>query len=165
MRARTLGLVPSHMSDMIFTNELAFAGQQLFDEDNRGRFLALFRHPVDRAISLFHRLQASGNAKYTDMSVLEWTNLKSSESNYMVHNLRGLPNDREIDNIDLILAKELIRQRFVVGLRDEIAESFRRFDIVLGVDKKNDVDKAEKSKECLAELGGGLDVTPKVSYI
>ena len=48
-----MGLVQSHTSNLIFTMEPQFAGQELYDEEHKGRFLALVRHPVDRALSMF----------------------------------------------------------------------------------------------------------------
>lgn len=75
LRAKELGLVPSRAADLIFTMEPGFAGkrnftmhhcyqnclfthsciiigtgEQLYDENNRGRLLTLFRHPVDRVV-------------------------------------------------------------------------------------------------------------------
>ena len=46
-------LVKSHTSDLIFTMEPQFAGQELYDEEHKGRSLALFRHPMDQALSMF----------------------------------------------------------------------------------------------------------------
>merc|ERR1719491_254386 len=74
IRAKELGLVQSHTTDVIFTMEPNFAGQNLYDEDNKGRLLALFRHPVDRAVSMFYYLQTATWEKtyspdWADMSV------------------------------------------------------------------------------------------------
>ena len=46
LRAKKMGLVQSRAADIIFTMEPQFAGQELYDEDHKGRLLALFRHPV-----------------------------------------------------------------------------------------------------------------------
>ena len=59
--------------------------------------------------------------------------------------------------MDLIIAKELVRQRFIVGLMDEMNESIRRFNIVLGVDESS-----ERSQQCMEDFGllAPKDVTP-----
>jgi len=61
------------------------------------------------------------------------------------------------DEKDLIIAKELVRQRFIVGLMDEMVESIRRFNIVLGVDESS-----ERSQQCMEDFGllAPKDVTP-----
>ena len=43
-RARDLGLVPSGLANLIFTDKLKYAAIELFGEANRGRAIALFRH-------------------------------------------------------------------------------------------------------------------------
>ena len=121
MRAKRLGLVQSHTTDLIFTMEPNFAGQELYDEENKGRFLALFRHPVDRALSMFFYLQTATwertyRPEWANMTVLEWANLPNAEEDYMVHKLVGKPFGEKVDETDLIIAKELVRQRFIVGL-------------------------------------------------
>ena len=57
LRAQQLGLVPSGMADMIVTTSyLNFALEHLYDNQHKGRVLAMFRHPVDRLVSLFYYL-------------------------------------------------------------------------------------------------------------
>jgi len=153
LRAKEMGLVQSHTSDLIFTMEPQFAGQELYDEDNKGRFLALFRHPVDRALSMFFYLgtatwERTYRPEWANMTVLEWTNLEHAEEDYMVHKLTGKKFGDKVDETDLIIAKELVRQRFIVGLMEEMNESIRRFNIVLGVD-----DESERSQQCMVEFG------------
>ena len=94
------------------------------------------------------------------MSVLEWAALPNAESNYMVHKLVNKSFGDQVTETDLIIAKELVRQRFVVGLVEEMEESVRRFNIALGVDTENN----ERNKECMREFFGAKeDVTPAVA--
>lgn len=155
LRAKKMGLVQSHKTDMIFTMEPQFAGEHLYDEENKARFMALFRHPVDRAVSMFYYLQTATWEKtyrpeWKDMSIIEWANLPNAEEDYMVHKLVGKTFGEKVDETDLIIAKELVRQRFIVGLMDEMEESVRRFNIVLGVDESK-----ERSQQCMKEFGFG----------
>lgn len=153
IRAKQLGLVQSHTTDLIFTMEPNFAGQELYDVDNKGRFLALFRHPVERAVSMFFYLQTATwertyRPEWADMTVMEWASLPNNEQDYMVHKLVGKSFGETVDETDLIIAKELVRQRFIVGLMGEMNESIRRFNIVLGVDEGSD-----RSAQCMKEFG------------
>jgi len=168
LRAKELGLVQSHTTDLIFTMEPNFAGRELYDEANKGRFLALFRHPVERAVSMFYYLQTATwertyRPEWADMSVIEWAGLEHQEEDYMVHKLVGKKFGDPADETDLIIAKELVRQRFIVGLMGEMKESIRRFNIVLGVD-----DESERSQKCMIEFGLVIepeeqDTTPAVA--
>lgn len=83
------------------------------------------------------------------MSVLEWANLPNSESDYMVHKLVNKSFGETVSETDLIIAKELVRQRFVVGLMEEMEESIRRFNVALGVDGED-----ERNRECMVEFFG-----------
>lgn len=153
LRAKELGLVQSHTTDLIFTMEPNLAGQELYDEENKGRFLALFRHPVERAFSMFYYLQTASwertyHPEWANMTALEWANLPNGEEDYMVHKLVGKGFGDKVDETDLIIAKELVRLRFIVGLMEEMNESIRRFNIVLGVDEAN-----ERSQQCMEEFG------------
>lgn len=156
LRAKKIGLVQSHTTDLIFTMEPNFAGRELYDEENKGRFLSLFRHPVDRAFSMFYYLQTATwertyRPEWANITVLEWANLPNAEEDYMVHKLVGKSFGMEADETDLIIAKELVRQRFIVGLMDEMNESIRRFNIVLGLDEES-----ERSQKCMVEFGLGI---------
>ena len=72
----------------------------------------------------------------------------------MVRKLVGKSFAEPVDESDLIIAKELLRQRFIVGLMGEMEESIRRFNIALGIDEES-----ERNKECMVEFFGPKDVT------
>jgi hypothetical protein len=67
----------------------------------------------------------------------------------MVHKLVNKSFGEKVTETDLIIAKELVRQRFVVGLMAEMEESVRRFNIALGVDVEE-----PRNKECMQEFFG-----------
>lgn len=153
LKAKKMGLVQSHTTDLIFTMEPQFAGSELYDEDHKGRFLAIFRHPVDRALSMFFYLgtatwERTYRPEWANMTVMEWAALDHMETDYVVRKLVGKNYGSTVDEMDLIVAKELVRQRFVVGLMEEMNESIRRFNIVLGVDEESD-----RSQKCMVEFG------------
>ena len=59
IRAKELGLVPSGLADIIFTNNPNFAIEHLYDEQHKGRVIGLFRHPVERLVSKFYYLRVA----------------------------------------------------------------------------------------------------------
>lgn len=130
------------------------AGEHLYDEFNRGRILALFRHPIDRVVSKFYYLQTATwertyRPEWAELTIMEWAQKPSEDENFMVRKLVGKSFGDPVDLHDLIVAKELVRQRVVVGLMSEMEESFKRFNIVLGVDENE-----ARNKKCMDEFFG-----------
>lgn len=55
-RAKQLNLGQSELADVIVVQHL-YEAESLFDDEHRGRLFAMFRHPIDRALSMFYYLQ------------------------------------------------------------------------------------------------------------
>ena len=72
------------------------------------------------------------------MTVIEWANLPNAESDYMIQKLANKRFDENMNEVDLIVAKDLVRQRFVVGLMEETEESVRRFNVAYNDDKEEE---------------------------
>ena len=98
--------------------------------------------------------------EWANMTVMEWAALDHMETDYVVHKMVGKSPGSTVDEKDLIIAKELVRQRFIVGLTDEMSESIRRFNIVLGVDEETD-----RSKQCMLDFGVSerKDISPVIA--
>ena len=159
----------SYTADVIFTGEPSFAAQYLFDEVHRGKFMSIFRHPVERAVSMYNYLKTATQeqryrAKHANMTLIEWASLPDEEDNYMIHKLVGKKHGEKVDETDLIIAKQLVRRRFVVGLTKEMDESIRRFTTVLGVDNMSTDGRIQQCMEELYETGKNKEMGhPKVS--
>ena len=157
LRAEEMGLVPSGKADIIFAMDVNFAASHLFDRLHKGRVFAIFRNPIDRLVSKFYYLQTatwerSYKPEWADMTILEWAEKHNADENFLVKKIVGKKLIDEVGMTDLIIAKEIIRRRFIVGLLDEMEESIHRFNIMLGVDEED-----EKSQECLDEAFGSSD--------
>lgn len=158
-RAQRMGLVPSHQADVIVSMEMGAAVQHLYDHKddgrNKGRVLAMFRHPIDRLVSKFYYLQVatwekSYRPEWNGLSLIEWAKNNKrggADSNIMVHKLTGKAWTDRVSEKDLIVAKKILRDYVVVGLLDEAEESFRRFNIVLGIDERE-----ARNERCMNEL-------------
>mmetsp|Transcript_33250 Transcript_33250/g.49549 ORF Transcript_33250/g.49549 Transcript_33250/m.49549 type:complete len:377 (-) Transcript_33250:23-1153(-) len=143
-RAKKLGFAQSQWADIAFTpfpKNLA----DIFTPRHKGRFFALFRHPVDRAVSLFsHRSKASWEKKegvyMPELQEIGLENyLKEEHGNFLVDNggyMVSLILDKDritpLTEADIRAAKEILRVKFLVGLTSRIEESVERFDRYFG---------------------------------
>mmetsp|Transcript_13745 Transcript_13745/g.29873 ORF Transcript_13745/g.29873 Transcript_13745/m.29873 type:complete len:370 (-) Transcript_13745:146-1255(-) len=154
LRAEKLGLVPSKKVDMIFTSDINFAADHLFDSNHRGRILAFFRNPVDRSVSKFYYLQTATwertyRPEWAGMEIVEWATHHNLDENFVVKKILGKKLSEPVDIGDLVLAKEIVRRRFIVGLMNDMEESIRRFNIILGLSYAD-----EKGQSCREEYFG-----------
>lgn len=154
LRAEEMGLVPSGLADLIVTPNLNFAIEHLYDKNHKGRVLALFRHPVERLISKFYYTQvATWERSYrpdlVDMDLLYWAENINTERNHIVKSLVGLGPDAPVYEADLAVAVRTVKQRFIVGLMNEMEDSIHRFNIFMGIDESK-----EPNRECMDEFFG-----------
>lgn len=162
LRAKELGLAESHAADIIFTSDINFASQHLFDRINKGRVLAFFRHPIDRLVSKFYYLQTATwentyRPEWKDLTLLEWAKDHNVDENHMVKKILGKKLIDKVDMMDLIVAKEIVRHKFFVGKMDDMEESLKRFNTVLGVKSWD-----EKTRQCFKEYFGKEEVVASV---
>lgn len=134
-------------TSFVSTSEFHQVTSMLFAPDRQARMFALFRHPIDRAVSKFYYLQKATweptyNAKWAKMTLDEWASRDRGENNWMTRKLVGKSQKDELTPQDLDDAKEILRTKFVVGLMDKMEESVHRFNLVLGVDEGNPTNKA-----------------------
>ena len=152
-----MGLVQSRKADMIFTSDINFASDHLFDPEHKGRIFALFRNPVDRLVSKFHYLKTATwertyRPEWASMGVVEWATQYNQDENFLVKKIVGKKLNDPSDINDLVVAKEIIRTRFIVGMMNDMEESLRRFNIVLGLS-----DTDEQGQRCHESIFGPKD--------
>ena len=86
-----------------------------------------------------------------------WVNYVNIDNNHMVKKLAGkLRWDDKATELDLLRAKNTIRQRMIVGLMTDMEESFNRFNKVLNINEDTD----DRYKLCMDLYFGG-DVAKK----
>lgn len=138
--------------DFISSTEFRFASEMLFSPNHKARMFALFREPIDGAVSKFYYLQKATweptyNKRWARMTLEEWATRDRGDNNWMVRYLVGKPNSVELTNEDLEVAKEIVRTKFIVGLMDKFDESVHRFNILLGIDESD-----PKNQQCIKEF-------------
>ena len=135
-RAADMGLVQSQLADVIVTPHIYTAVTTLFDQGHRARMFTTIRHPIERAVSMFHYLSVADWEPTYDpdlafVNVEMYARSDRVENNWMVRFLTGeLTGDLTERHLDV--AKELLRTYCLVGLMEEKAESIRRFESYLG---------------------------------
>jgi hypothetical protein len=132
-RAAALGLIPSRIVDVVLTPHVHEASK-LFDAHHKGRLFALFRHPVDRVVSLYYFLrmpdqEASIGLNMRGMSLEQFA--ADISENWMVRSLTKAVSGPLTDE-HLNIAKEILRTKFLIGLLDEKTESLRRIESYFG---------------------------------
>lgn len=147
-RAKKLGLVESGVVDMIVTSDPTYAVENLFDATHKGRVMALFRHPIDRLVSRFYYLrEAKWEKQYRPqwkrIDILEYAKVRNTDNDHMVKKMAGIAANATATEAHLRVAMRTIEKRFIVGLMDQMEESVRRFNIVMGIIE------TDENKKCM----------------
>lgn len=143
-RARKLGLAESGLADVV-VGTLLHEVSTIFTEENKGRMFTMFRHPVDRAVSLFHFVQDTQwrnretfQKELSSLTIEEFFKGGLAENNWMTRFLTGELTKGQLTTEDLSKAKEILRRKVLVGLLTEKGESFSRFEKYFGWQLKSD---------------------------
>jgi len=111
----------------------------------------VFRHPVERAASLFYFIQdtqwrqpETRNDQFADITIETFYKNGFAETNWMTRFLTNELTKGELTEKDLDVAKEVLRQKCLVGLLEEKGETFERMQKYFGWRPKN-----EEEQDCL----------------
>ena len=158
--AKDIGFPSSGMAEIIVSN-FVHAADALGSTSHMLRFFGVFRHPIERAISMFYYIQvASWEATYhpelQNWTIEEYARSTRAEENWMTRQLANNPIDTLSDE-DLDLAKEVLRRKFFVGLIDKMEESMDRFERFFRWSYRVNPHNQEKCREGLLSRGGGAN--------
>ena len=89
----------------------------------------MFRNPIEREISNFYAVRSqSEDPVVSTLALSDWINLPSYLGNSMVRQLaQQMDPAVNVTLNDLMIAKEVIRRKCIVGLLEEKQESWNRF--------------------------------------
>ena len=123
--AASIKFADAQVADLV-VSPLVYETNELFTQTSKGRFFAVFSHPVDRAVRLFYTMQDEQPA------LREWTLERYARSTYQENNYltRQLSNQFEgpLDESHYRKAMEIVRDKFLVGLSSKMNESLDRFE-------------------------------------
>ena len=136
-RARDMGLGISGLAELIITPFIRET-ETLFPERSakKGRLFATFRHPLDRAVSMFKYLQyARWEPTYSpelkDWTLEQYASSGKIENNWMTRHLSG-KYEADLIEQDLQISKGIVRNNMLVGLINRLEESMDRFEAYFG---------------------------------
>mmetsp|Transcript_15627 Transcript_15627/g.18160 ORF Transcript_15627/g.18160 Transcript_15627/m.18160 type:complete len:480 (+) Transcript_15627:60-1499(+) len=139
-RAIEMKLVESELAELIVT-PLLHDSAQLFNNtsNHKGRVFALFRHPVERAVSLYHYLQkATWEPTFSESlknikTIEDYAISEFAEDNWMVRFLTNKMTEM-VTRDDLAVAKEILRRKILIGLVIDVRSAIERFMNYFGWD-------------------------------
>eukprot|EP01082_Thalassiosira_pseudonana_P000486 g1631.t1 g1631 contig10:2473250-2474278(-) len=129
--ARDLHLADSGKVDVI-ASSFVLSASSLFNANHRGRAFTILRHPVDNAASLFwtrKQLRPDLRVKYTlaQYAMQDWY-----PDNWVTRQLTGTLPHEELSQIHLDRAKNILSNKFFVGISDQMEESLRQLKAYYG---------------------------------
>lgn len=149
-RAVDLGLTTSGLANVIVSSYYHDSAA-LFDLNHQGRAFMLMRNPIDRAVSMYwHRLKEVGDLD-KDISIEDYAQGNGIENNWMTRFLTNRMTG-ELTKEDMEQAKVILKEKFLIGLLDDLDESMYR--IMKYNDWKFSTDETEKMKQedCIRDL-------------
>jgi len=137
-RAVQMGFASSNLVDVAISS-LLHDSAPLFSPTKKGKIFTMFRHPVDRMVSMFYFLQdnvwkAEGtyNKELAEITIENFFLKNMGENNWHVRFLTNQLTKPYVDEDDFKLAKEVLRRKVLVGLVSEKDASFDRFSRQFG---------------------------------
>jgi len=146
-RARALNLASSPDLDIIVTPYVHLAAK-LFSDTHRGRLFTLFRHPIERAVSMYYEIKTNPKtkSKLEDVSLENYAKSNLAENNWMTRFLTNRRTSELTPEIEAV-AKEVLRKKILIGLLKYKDKSFERFERYFGWKLKG-----EKAQSCHERL-------------
>lgn len=130
-------LVDVVISPLLYdTSKILFAPPDHLSASNptllpKGQLFTMLRHPVEREVSYFYYLQQGGD--FLEMSISDWVTSTSFLDNFMVRSLvNKFDRSYKITIEDLLVSKEVLRRKCLVGLLEEKGSSWRRMKKYFG---------------------------------
>lgn len=159
-RAKQMNLIGSTVArpEVVVSSYLLEIAQEIYDEDHKGKSFVLFRHPIERAVSMYHHHLNLGNIP--DITLEDYAKGQGIENNWMVRYVTGrLEGDLPKEALEH--AKVILKKKFLVGFLDDLQESMERFIKYNNWVFDEDADKANHQEQCvnmLIEVGSNRNV-------
>jgi hypothetical protein len=133
IKARDQGLKDANPNILLLSSNV-FDSSDVFSGSYQAELWAWFRHPVERQISNYFWAKSLplGHPQYHPsmqmLSLTDWAQTQLHTPNAMLAALLGVPTSpMGWTEMDLTIAKNLIRKKAKIGLLEQKTESIRRF--------------------------------------
>jgi hypothetical protein len=149
-RAVDMGLAHSGLSDLIVSSYF-HESAALFDLEHQGRAFIVLRNPIERAVSMYyHRLHELHDLDET-VSIEMYAQGNGIENNWMTRFLANRMTG-ELTKEDLEQAKEILKEKFLIGFLDDLDESIYRIIKYNGWKYALDETEKMKQEDCINDL-------------
>jgi len=129
--AKDLDLASAGVTDVIISGDI-HGVLDIFNNRNRARIFAVFRHPLDRAISKYYA-DLGFDTDLAGMTLPQYVRSGGHrvENNYLTRYLSGRYGGK-LTVHHLNVAREFLRRKFVVGLASDLPATANLFSHVFG---------------------------------
>lgn len=155
-RAKQLDYVSSNLAQITSTPLISDI-ESMFSEARAGRVFAIFRHPIERSVSLFNYLQYADweptyNPELAQMTLEQYARSPYMENNFLT---RSLTNtwEGELNSKHVEVALDFMRRKILVGLMTEFDASVLRFEKYFGWKFTENPEGQEGCRETLIGMG------------
>mmetsp|Transcript_53792 Transcript_53792/g.114279 ORF Transcript_53792/g.114279 Transcript_53792/m.114279 type:complete len:492 (-) Transcript_53792:27-1502(-) len=148
--AKVLNVGQSERVDLVSSPYL-WDSAGLFDEVHKGYMVAMFRHPIERAVSLYYSMRKK--TQYEKQvgsltSIEQYAKSSLVENNWMTRFLSNTLSG-ELTPQHEAIAKEVLRTKCLVGLLREKTETMRRLEVLFNLKAK---ESSKRREECQEKL-------------
>jgi hypothetical protein len=131
LRAQLLGVVESELVHVIATPHLRKASALFADKIHTGRIFAIFRDPVELALSEYRRRttlpRQNPESLPADLTISQYVESDHLDPNRLTRELANVTSDMTLNENHLSAAKHIVQERILVGLQCAFDESVQRF--------------------------------------
>ena len=165
-RAKQLGLADARLAEVMMSPELHLFASSIFNRAQKGRMFALFRDPINRAVSMYHYLSSASwdplyNPQLKYMTIEEYAQSASVENNWMTRFLVNKPGGK-LTRQDMMVAKEILRTKCLVGIYGDVENSLKRFQLYFGWSQKSSQDQVQACRNAVLQAGDVRYNTPEL---
>ena len=148
--AKTLNVGSSPSVDLISSAYL-WDLASIFDAQHQGYMIAMIRHPIERAVSLYYSMK--NNKQYEEQvgslsSVEQYAKSSLVENNWMTRFLSNTLSG-ELNDEQVAIAKEVLRTKCLIGLLRDKTETMRRLDVFFNL---RAIEHTQRREECQEKL-------------
>jgi len=130
-RAKQMGFADANLAQLV-VSPFVFETNDLFTPTAHGRLFSVFRHPIERAVSMFYYIQVADWEPSYKPELKDWTMEQYATSDIVENNwmTRQLSNQLggELTEENLNKAMEVVRTKFLVGLMSQIERTMSRVE-------------------------------------
>jgi hypothetical protein len=165
-RAKELGLAESRLAEVMTSPLIHLFVSSIFNRVQKGRMFSLFRHPIYRAVSMYYYLSSAKwdplyNPKLKHMTLEEYAQSGSVEHNWMTRFLVNKPGGK-LTKHDMLVAKEILRMKCLIGIYEDIENSLLRFQIYFGWSQNSPPDQVRACRTAVLQAGDPRHKIPEI---